>query len=218
MPSAAKGQLDEHKIARGVAVGLPLVTLSVAAVVGVLLGTATSLLVIAAGLLLGVIALLWGSLRILSGDAELPPELEALDMASQGLDALGSRKKMLLVALKDLENEKGIGKLEADDYDQLSSTYRAELKAVLKKIDESLSPHRAKAEELARAHLVKAGVTSSGYRGDLPGEEKAEHAADSDATGPVRVECPSCRASNERDAKFCKECATKLTQEAAHAS
>ena len=76
---------------------------------------------LAAGLLLGVIALLWGSLRILSGDAALSPELEALDMAAQGVDALASRKKMLLRALKDLETERSLGKLEDEDFEQISA-------------------------------------------------------------------------------------------------
>lgn len=217
-----RAQSDEQRLVKALAIGLPLVTLSVAAVVGVLVGPATAILAIAGGLLLGVIALLWGSIRVLSGDAPLPPELEDLDMSAQGASALGTRKKMLLRALKDLENERAIGKLEDDDYEQISATYRAELKVVLKRIDETLAPHRSKAEEAARAYLVRVGLVQSGYRGEQPREESAEHAhaekstRDSDkaektkaATG--RVTCPTCGESNEPDAKFCKECATKLT-------
>lgn len=228
---------DEQRIARAVAVGLPLVTLAGASIVGVIVGPATSILVLAAGLLLGVIALLWSSLRVLSGDAELSPELEALDMAAQGVDALASRKTMLLRALKDLENERAIGKLEDEDFEQISSTYRAELKAVLRRIDDTLAPHRAKAEEAAREHLVRAGIVAAGYRGALPRDDArataaakavppdakgAPRAADAkkdgratageDATkdAAARVACPTCGGSNEPDAKFCKECATRL--------
>ena len=68
---------------------------------------------------------------MLTGDAPLPPELEMLEMASQGVDGLATRKKMLLRALKDLENEREIGKIEEEDYEAVASTYRAELKAVL---------------------------------------------------------------------------------------
>jgi ribosomal protein L40E len=205
----ARAPTDEQRIAKGVAIGLPLVTLTVAAVVGLLVGPATSILVVAAGLLLGVIALLWASLRVLSGDAPLPPELEALDMAAQGVDALATRKKMLLRALKDLENERGIGKLEDDDFEQIAATYRAELKTVMKRIDEALAPHRARAEETARAHLTKAGLVEVGYRGSLPAEPAAPKASAKDDE-PSRKVCPKCKASNEADAKFCKECATKL--------
>jgi hypothetical protein len=179
-PLGGKGQLDEHRLARGVALGLPLATLSLAAVVGMLVGPATSLLVVAAGLLLAAIALLWGSIRVVSGDAELAPELAEIDMASAGVDPLGSRKKMLLRALKDLENERGIGKLEEDDYEQIAATYRTELKSLLRKIDESLAPHRAKAEELARSHLVRAGVSAAGYRGEQAAD--VEHGGDPGAT------------------------------------
>jgi ribosomal protein L40E len=200
---------EELRIAKGVAIGLPLVTLTIAAIVAILVGPATSILVVAAGVLLGVIALLWASLRVLSGDAPLPPELEALDMAAQGIDALAVRKKMLLRALKDLENERGLGKLEAEDYEQLASTYRAELKSVMKRIDEALAPHRAKAEELARAHLMKAGLIETGYRGHVSSEPTHQESA-SKRTKPSRVMCPKCNASNEPDAKFCKACATKL--------
>jgi len=217
----SRAQLDERRLVKALAIGLPLVTLSVAGVVGVLVGPATAILAIAAGLLLGVIALLWGSLRVLTGDAPLPPELEDLDMSGQGASAIATRKKMLLRALKDLDNERAIGKIEDEDYEQISATYRAELKVVLKRIDETLAPHRSKAEETARAYLVKAGLAETGYRGELPREDAAKHARSEKSTRSAdkvekaiaaeRVTCPECGESNEPDAKFCKECATKLS-------
>jgi ribosomal protein L40E len=198
-------QLDEARIARGVAIGLPIVTVAGAAAVGVAMGPATSILVVAAGLLLGVIAILWGSIRILSGDAPLPPDLEELDMRAQGNDPLTSRKKMLLRALKDLENERAIGKLETEDYEPIAAQYRAELKAVLTKIDESLAPTRALAEAAAQKYLAKAKLETK----DEPSEPEVDD---------ERVTCPKCEAKNEADAKFCKECATKLTAPKAEVS
>jgi hypothetical protein len=207
--STQRSPNEELRIAKGVAIGLPIVTLTIAAIVAILVGPATSILVVAAGILLGVIALLWASLRVLSGDAPLPPELEALDMSAQGIDALSARKRMLLRALKDLENERGLGKLEAEDYEQIEATYRAELKTVMKRIDEALDPHRAKAEELARAHLMKVGLLESGYRGPVPPKSEAQDSG-SKTTKPSRLTCPKCDASNEPDARFCKACAAKL--------
>src|SRR5262249_41318872 len=106
------------------------------------------------------------------------------------------------------ENEHAIGKIEDEDYEQVAATYRQELKVVLKKIDDSLAPHRAKAEELARSHLVRAGIIEAGYRGEQPasgnGNERTKPAK------PARVGCPRCREPNEPDAKFCKDCAPKL--------
>lgn len=215
-----KQQLDEQRIARIVSIGLPVGTILAAGVVALVMGPATSILVVAAGGLLGVIAILWGSLRILSGDAPLSPELEELDMRSQNTgDALTSRKKMLLRALKDLDNEKAIGKLEADDYEPIAAQYRAELKVVLAKIDEQLAPNRALAEAAAQDYLAKAGI-GAGYRnqpsGALEGDAPLEQTKPSPKVEPVvedRIDCPKCHAKNERDAKFCKECATKLSPE-----
>jgi hypothetical protein len=217
--AAVKAQLDEQRLARAVGYGLPLATVVTATVVGFVVGPAMAILVFAAGGLLGVIGLLWSSLRILSGDAPLSPELEALDMAAQGVDALASRKKMLLRAMKDLENEKNIGKLEEDDYEQISATYREELKAVLRRIDASLEPHREKAEALARTHLLKSGLAPEEGARDLP-ERAADVEAPRDVPSPTaaepssRVACPKCEASNERDAKFCKSCGAVVTPSA----
>src|SRR4051794_18845606 len=82
-----KAELDERRIARGVAIGLPVVTVTLALATGVMVGAPLAILVAASGVLLGVIALFWASLRILSGDAPLSPELEALDATAHAVDA-----------------------------------------------------------------------------------------------------------------------------------
>ena len=116
-----------------------------------------------------------------------------------------------------------------------TSTYRAELKVVLKRIDDSLAPHRSLAEETARAYLVKVGLADTGDRGESPKNDEDDDDDDEDddaepalakkASQPARdagkvrkveessarVSCPKCGESNEPDAKFCKECATKLS-------
>ncbi|HEY8077522.1 MAG TPA: zinc ribbon domain-containing protein [Labilithrix sp.] len=209
--SDVKAQIDERRIARGVALGIPLATVVLALAAGTILGVSMAVLVLAAGVMLGAIALFWASIRVLSGDAALPPELEALDMTAHGVDALAGRKKMLLLALKDLHGEHAVGKLDDEDYDQIASTYRAELKDVMRRIDETLEPFRAKADEAARTHLAKVGLADVGYRGeqpvvDAPASEPVVDAPVADA----RLACPKCKASNEPDAKFCKECAEPL--------
>jgi hypothetical protein len=201
----ADATLDDAKLGKGVAIGLPIVTLTVAATMGVIVGPALSILVLAAGLLLGVIAILWASLRVLSGDAPLSPDLAALEMETAGVDALASRKRMLLRALKDLETEHALGKLDDDDYEPIAANYRTELKALMKKIDDTIAPHRVKAEDLLREHLLREGLVEGEHRRETPSAKIA---------APARRSCPSCEASNEPDAKFCKECATKLVADA----
>lgn len=204
-----KAELDEHRIGRAVAMGLPFVTVTAALSVGATLGAPLAILILAAGILLGVIALFWASLRVLSGDAALPPALEALDATVNAVDALASRKKMLVRALKDLDNERALGKLEQDDYEQLSHTYRGELKETMARIDASLEPHRPKAEEAVRAYLENAGIGV----GSAP-ETETEATGNGDeeeAMGP-RVACAKCATSNEPDATFCKKCGASLTK------
>lgn len=203
----AKTQIDEQELAKGVAIGLPIVTVAIASVASFMLGPPIGIIVLGAGALLGSISLLWASLRFLTGDAALGPELEALDATTHGVDALALRKKMLLRALKDLENERALGKLEAADYEQIASTYRVELKELLKRIDASLEPFREKAERLARDHLREAGVADAGSRDARP--TRAERRKKREQA-QVRVACPKCEASNEADAAFCKKCGTAL--------
>jgi hypothetical protein len=210
-----KAELDERRVARGVAIGLPLITVSTTLVIGMTLGAPMAILVLAAGVLLGVIALFWASLRILSGDAALSPELEALDATAHAVDAFAARKKMLLRALKDLDNERALGKLEDEDYETLSHTYRGELKEVLGRIDASLEPHRPKAEDAARAYLAKAGLAGEGDRGALTRDEAADvPEAEESEPEPARLACPKCKTSNEIDASFCKKCGESLAKKA----
>jgi hypothetical protein len=224
-----KAELDERRIARGIAVGLPLLTGALAVAAGVTIGTAVAILVLAAGTLLGVIALFWASLRILSGEASLPPEIEALDATVNAVDALASRKKMLVRALKDLDNERALGKLEEEDHAQLSQTYRGELRETMARIDASLEPHRPKAEDAVLAYLARAGGRKLARRAapanevvddEEPLDEdeealepKPQSVKTAGPKGPApRLPCSKCSTSNEPDATFCKKCGTSLAK------
>jgi hypothetical protein len=179
-----------------------------------------AILVFAAGLLLGVIALFWASLRVLSGDAALPPEIEALDATKHAASALATRKKMLLRAIKDLDVEHELGKLDDDDREQIGKMYRNELKDVMRQIDATLEPHRPKAEEAARSYLARVGLVDGGYRGITPEALVEKEVTSSDgssgAEAPVatdtRVPCAKCETKNESDAAFCKKCGASLAK------
>jgi hypothetical protein len=224
-----KAEIDERRIARAVSIGLPFATVATALVVGTIIGPALAILVLAAGMILGVIALFWASLRVLSGDAPLSPELEALDAKAHAVDALSSRKRMLVRALKDLDNERALGKLDAEDYEQLATVARGELREVLRRVDASLDPHRSQAEDAARAYLQKRLGDATDEPAPVvaaPSEpESLDDAEDSDpslATARVkpeveakaRVSCSACATSNEVDAAFCKKCGGALNGDA----
>lgn len=193
----------ERKLARAVAVGLPVVTVLAFVVVSAMFGLAPGILVLVGGAMVGVIALFWASLRVLSGDAPLSPELEALDASAHEVDQLAVRKRMLLRALKDLDNERALGKLDAEDHDALASTYRAELKDVLRRMDESLAPYRKKAEELAASYLADQG-------GAAPAKAVTKVETPREPATATRQACSACGTSNEPDARFCKKCGKGL--------
>lgn len=212
--AAARAAAEERKLAFGAAVAIPLTTVFAASVVGQVLSMGPAILVLAAGTLLGTIALFWGSLRTLTGDAPLAEDLEHASMASP-VDALADRKRMLLRALKDLESEHAVGKIDARDYASLAGTFREEIKTLMREMDDSLEPHLAQAERLVTKHFAKIGLTGDPFR--APGrvdQAKDEALARDDAAPasvtPGRLACPACEASNEPDARFCKSCGGPL--------
>lgn len=153
-----------------------------------------AILVLAAGGLLGAIALLWASLRSLFGDAPIDDALDeaaALSRTHRGTRA-GERKRIALRALKDLEHEHSVGKIDDDDYMRLVARYRADAKVAIREMDEEVSVHREKAEELVRAHLE--------------GRAKAKAKA-------ARIPCPACKTKNDPDAAFCKKCGASMREE-----
>lgn len=168
--------------------------LLLAAVLGASLSSiALGLLILIGGTLLGVIALFWASLRTLAGETVVDESVADVDLAEEDR-ARTSRKKMLLRALKDLEREHSLGKMTDDDFADVALRYREEIKSIMRELDDDLAERRVKAEALVRDYAT---TTSTG--GAAASGEPA-----------ARVVCGACNASNERDAKFCKECAKPL--------
>jgi hypothetical protein len=171
-----------------------------AVVVGVVASLGSALLVLASGALLGTIALLWASVRTLSGDAPLPVDLEALAARRHTVDDLGEQKTRVLRALKDLETEHALGKIDDADYGSIVARYRDEAKTVMRQMDLEVAPLREEAERLAREYLQKKGAAA------------VEPVAPNTASPPVdaRPSCPSCKTSNDPDAAFCKKCGSAM--------
>jgi hypothetical protein len=192
----------ERSLGRMVAIGLPIASV-VGALAAALFGSmGSALLVLASGALLGTIALLWASVRTLSGDAPLPEDFEALATQRHGVDALAERKRRALRALKDLEAEHALGKIDDADYEDVVARYREDAKQVMREMDLQVAPLREEAERIAQQYLDKHAAGSAKANGEPPSAHARE-----DAT---RLPCPACGTSNETDATFCK-CGARLT-------
>jgi len=203
----------ERALARAASWALPAAAVMGAIVVKVFAGVGPAILVLAAGALVGVIALLWASLRTLGGDAPLAEGLAEAAVMREKVSDAGERKRRVLRALKDIEHEHSVGKISDDDYEQLAARYRETGKEILREMDVEIEPLRAKAEALARNHLAKRALAPAD-KGD-----KSERAEKSDPRGAraksepaPRLDCPKCATENEPDATFCKKCGAGLVR------
>ncbi len=212
----------ERALARALAVGIPASTVVLALVTTGLAGLGPALLVLAGGALLGTIALFWASLRTLGGDAPLSEGLvNATVRQVTQADRTAERKREVLRALKDLEFEHAVGKIDDRDYSALSAKLRDEAKSLMRAMDVDVEPLRGRAEEIVREHLAKRNL-----RTDFPEPERPPRAVK--AKDPVgsdtmksrhekpkasqRVSCAECGASNEADSRFCKGCGSSLEE------
>jgi ribosomal protein L40E len=178
----ASPDLSELELGRAVAVAVPAVAVLMAVVVGLLVGIGPAILILAGGGIVGTIALLWASVRTLSGDAPLAPGLADAGAAPGAPSrSTADRKRSALRAIKDLEFEHSVGKIDDEDYAELLTHYRGEAKAVMREMDRDIEPFRARAEEIARAHLAKVGLTADDAEDSHRGSARDDSLPEADA-------------------------------------
>jgi hypothetical protein len=165
--------------------------------VGGLSGLAPALLVSGGATLFVAIGLFWTSLRTLTGDAPLPPSAHAIGFGVP--DPLAERKVQTLRALKDLEFERSVGKIDEADFLDLSTRYRTAAKDIMRELDAGLAPRRAQALRLVEEYL----------KGEQ--QERGEASSDNVSPDPLRTVCAACQTSNDDDAAFCKKCGGRLS-------
>jgi len=179
-------------------VALPVVTIVGAVVAGVSFGVEISLLVVAAGALAGVIALLWASVQALTGESPLTLD-EALTLGAPSAEE--EQKRAVLRALKDLDFERGVGKISEDDYTELSTRYREDAKRLIQLIDAGSEFERERAEKALSALLEKAPPPPEPAA--KPTEEETDAEASDSAPGDTDAEpsspAPATRAEREED-------------------
>jgi hypothetical protein len=141
----------------------------IASALATLYGRGSFFLGLAGAALLGAIWVFWRSLQNLTGDAPLTLE-EAVGLGAPSAEE--ERKTAVLRALKDLEYERAVGKIEEDDFQQLSHKYRAEARHLLQVLDEELAPARARAEQLLQDRFTEQTANED------PNDEARDSSAD----------------------------------------
>jgi hypothetical protein len=117
--------------------------------------------------------------------------------------AIEREKNMVLRSIKELEFDRAMGKLDEQDYEEMSARLRSRAVRLIQQLDNTTSGYRELIERELAARLVKAGPLT-GARGE------GEGAKDVPVTDTATGVCPSCSTINDDDAKFCKSCGSKL--------
>ena len=113
--------------------------------------------------------------------------------------ALEREKTLVLRSIKELEFDRGMGKVSEKDFAEMSARLRARAARLMRQLDAG-SLYRAEIEKEVAKRLEKTASHDVGRSGP-PG-----------APAKVRstIACGSCAATNDPDAKFCKNCGSKL--------
>jgi hypothetical protein len=178
-----------RKVMRALRWVLPLGSIAGAITLAELYDAGAGILLLAGGVLLGIIAILWASIRTLSGETPITLE-EAVELG--GPSATEEQKRAVLQALKDLDYERSVGKVSDADYEELLRRYRADAKRLLRAVDEDLAPRRARAQAYVDQYLGGA------------------NAAEPTPSKTAGQRCTACQTDNDTDARFCKKCGAGL--------
>jgi hypothetical protein len=176
----------------------PLLVIILASSFGHHFGLGVGLLIVAGGVLCGSIWLIWSSLQGLSSDAPLTLD-EALSLGAPSAEE--EQKRAVLRALKDLEYERAVGKINEADYANLAEHYRNEAKRLLRAVDADLGPERARAEQILAERLAtleaERGEEDEAASSKREGSKKASaNGADAEeGSEPVVAKSPSSGAA-----------------------
>ena len=104
--------------------------------------------------------------------------------------ALEREKTLVLRSIKELEFDRGMGKVSEKDFAEMSARLRARAARLMRQLDAG-SLYREQIEKEISRRLEK--TASSDVRPTI-----------------TAIACASCTATNDPDAKFCKSCGARL--------
>ncbi len=137
--------------------------------------------------------------------------LRAETLGHRARAALEREKTLVLRSIKELEFDQAMGKLAQEDFDEMSQRLRARAVGLMRQLDASHAAPREKIEQELASRLAREARDPQRRAAQRP------QAAGSRAVAAVAAEiiCETCETANDADARFCKNCGTKLAR--AHA-
>ena len=134
--------------------------------------------------------------------------------------ALEREKYLVLKSIKELEFDRAMGKVSESDWHDMSGLLRARAARLMRQLDAGSGYREQIERDLARRLDDNAGRTPSrddarrGTGRDEGGRTAMAaappHSQARGAKASVDGACAQCATSNDRDARFCKNCGAKL--------
>src|SRR5688500_549861 len=115
--------------------------------------------------------------------------------------ALEREKTLVLRSIKELEFDRGMGKVSEKDFAEMSARLRARAARLMRQLDAG-SLYRAEIEKEIEQRLAKMGAPA--------GKDVGRTLSGSPSAPRSTIACASCAATNDPDAKFCKNCGGRL--------
>lgn len=122
--------------------------------------------------------------------------------------ALEREKALVLRSIKELEFDRGMGKVSEKDFAEMAARLRARAARLMQQLDAG-SPYREQIEKDVQERLAATGIAVSTVGPTLPGPAEGTVSGPPERT-PSTSTCASCNGVNDPDARFCKNCGARL--------
>ncbi len=120
--------------------------------------------------------------------------------------ALERDKALVLRTIKELEFDRGMGKVSEKDFTEMSARLRARAGRIMRQLDAG-SLYRDQIEKEVEQRLAAAAPAGSAARERQPPPRDSAYTVD-ETQSPAT--CSSCNTPNDPDARFCKACGSRL--------
>jgi hypothetical protein len=144
-----------------------------------------------------VIAPLVGPARGLRSAA---PDERGPGSGDRGTRALEREKQLVLRSIKELEFDRAMGKVADSDFADLIGRLKARAMRIMRQLEHGSIEHRQHLEAELEAALAQGPLSRPD---DSPASDAAPRAR-------AAFVCTGCGTANDRDARFCKNCGTRL--------
>jgi len=121
-----------------------------------------------------------------------PPEEAPEVLGDRARAALEREKTLVLRSIKELEFDRGMGKVSEKDFGEMSARLRSRAARLMKQLDAG-SLYRDQIEKEVERRLA-----TSNPKTEIPNPKSRG------------AECAACAAVNDVDARFCKQCGSRL--------